>query len=287
MATPKDFAIALLNRMGLPVTQNNVVSLVAFIGIEGTWPAGKNPFNSMLRMPGSTSRTSLGVQSYPTWEAGLEANAKTLAQQNMRGIVAALRANVDPQTFLRALSDSPWCSDLSTVANRSPKCNMEQGVLTHCYCDYGAFNANALYNQWANRDDASGSIATGSMMVWAKQHPLLTAGAVALFVGGAVYALWPELLEGPLRSARRALAMENPTSRKPGRGHSRVQTLLFSRSSFTPSSAKTWARSHGYKSGKVDVTDKYIRLRQADPGRFSRMRTITFKPGLKAVVGFP
>lgn len=203
------------------MTQNNVVSLVAFVGIEGTWPAGKNPLNSMLRISGSTSRTNLGVQSYPSWETGIEANAKTLAQQNMRGIVNALRADASPQTFLRALSDSPWCSAKETVATRSPECNMQQGVLTRCYCNYAAFNAQALYNTWANRDDGAGTIASStSVMNWAKQHPVLTVGAFVLAAGGVAYYLWPDWFAGPIRTARSALAMENP--RRSGRGHSRL-----------------------------------------------------------------
>lgn len=45
-----------------------------------------------------------------------------------------------------------------------------------------------------------------------------------------------------------------------------VQSLLFSRAEgWTTSKAKQWAKSHGYKHGKVDVTDQYIRLRQFDP----------------------
>jgi hypothetical protein len=68
---------------------------------------------------------------------------------------------------------------------------------------------------------------------------------------------------------------------------SRVQTLLFSRDRYSSSSARAWARSHGYKSGKVDVTANNIRIRQESPGKFRRLRTITFGHGIKAVVGPP
>ena len=65
-----------------------------------------------------------------------------------------------------------------------------------------------------------------------------------------------------------------------------VQTLLFPRPKFSPSKAKTWAKSHGYHSGKVDITDRYVRLRQQDPSRFRTMRTISLGTGgVKAVVG--
>ena len=63
-----------------------------------------------------------------------------------------------------------------------------------------------------------------------------------------------------------------------------VQSLLFSRSSWTPSKAKSWARSHGYRSGKVDVTANNIRLRQRAPASGALFRTVTFGRGIKAVV---
>jgi hypothetical protein len=65
-----------------------------------------------------------------------------------------------------------------------------------------------------------------------------------------------------------------------------VQTLLFSRKTYTPASAKSWAHSHGYRSSKVDVTANNIRLRQAPPGKFRRLRTVRFSPGIQAVVGW-
>ena len=74
---------------------------------------------------------------------------------------------------------------------------------------------------------------------------------------------------------------ENPTN--PG---SEVQTLLFKRSDFTATQAKAWAKSHGFKSSKTDVKPETIRIRQAHPGKFSRMRTIRMAPGVSAVVGW-
>lgn len=85
-------------------------------------------------------------------------------------------------------------------------------------------------------------------------------------------------------------AMENPTSRKRGRGRSRVQSVLFSRShGWTPSTAKRWARHEGFHAGKVDETENYIRLRQESPTHFARIRTKTLSAskGIKAAIGFP
>jgi len=64
----------------------------------------------------------------------------------------------------------------------------------------------------------------------------------------------------------------------------KVQTLIFAKSHFDRASAKKWAKSHGFKSGKVDEKTNTYRLRQRDPGEFETFRTISFKPGLKAVV---
>ena len=63
-----------------------------------------------------------------------------------------------------------------------------------------------------------------------------------------------------------------------------VQSLLFSRDTWTVSKAKAWAKSHGYRYGKVDVTDQYIRIRQFDPKGVKVKRTIPFGRGIRAVV---
>ena len=73
--------------------------------------------------------------------------------------------------------------------------------------------------------------------------------------------------------------------RNPGRWRgTEVQALLFARPQWTPGAAKEWAAAHDYKSGKVHVTDNYVRLRQFDPVRGTQKRTITFGDGIKAVI---
>lgn len=64
-----------------------------------------------------------------------------------------------------------------------------------------------------------------------------------------------------------------------------VQSLLFERSEgWTSSKAKSWATSHGYRAGKVDVTDRYIRVPQFDSEGFAVKRTVPFGRGIRAVV---
>lgn len=64
---------------------------------------------------------------------------------------------------------------------------------------------------------------------------------------------------------------------------SKIQSLLFDKE-WTPSEAKDWAESHGYRSAKVHVTDNYIRLRQFAPTSGRQKRTITLGQGIKAVI---
>lgn len=80
-------------------------------------------------------------------------------------------------------------------------------------------------------------------------------------------------------------ARENPLPQRCPTG-SRVQTLLFSRHAFTPQAAAHWARAHGYRASKIDTTADYHRIRQRDPARFVRMRTVPFGRGVKAIVGW-
>ena len=62
-----------------------------------------------------------------------------------------------------------------------------------------------------------------------------------------------------------------------------VQSLLFDKDYFTKSTAKKWAKKHGFRYGKVHTTGRYHRLRQFAPaGR--RFRTIKFDEGIKAVI---
>lgn len=73
--------------------------------------------------------------------------------------------------------------------------------------------------------------------------------------------------------------------RNPGRWKgTEVQSLLFARPQWTPSRAKEWAREHDYQSGKADVTDNYVRLRQFAPVPGTQKRTITFGEGIKAII---
>jgi hypothetical protein len=90
-----------------------------------------------------------------------------------------------------------------------------------------------------------------------------------------------EIAEALGRPRRRAHSGRH-VALKPWAG-SEVQSLLFDRQ-WTPAEAKDWARAHGYRHGKVHVTDNYIRLRQFEPVAGTEKRTITFGQGIKAII---
>jgi hypothetical protein len=145
MTTPLEFSAALLDYMGVPRTQNRLVGLVAFAAIEGGhWhdSAKHNPFNTMYPAPGAVQAPGLltGIKSYPDWPTGIAATAHTIGQSNMKPIADALRNDVDPQSFLAAITQSAWC----------PGCN------------YTPFNAQALYNSHANEQDGQADLAVSS-----------------------------------------------------------------------------------------------------------------------------
>jgi len=66
-----------------------------------------------------------------------------------------------------------------------------------------------------------------------------------------------------------------------------VQSVLFPRDRYNVPEAKRWARSHGYRSDDVDVTERYIHLRQMPTTGLKIIRTITLPgdSGIKAHVG--
>ena len=95
--------------------------------------------------------------------------------------------------------------------------------------------------------------------------------------GVGVIALFWLSIQGAGRAA--SSRAKNPVS-------TRVQSLLFRRDEgWTVSKANRWAKAHGYRAKDADVTAAYVRLRQSDPKRYRRLRTVTFGDGIRAVVG--
>ena len=151
--TPALFAEALLGKLGMPISQNNVDALVAFQAREGGHmhnAAAFNPMNTTLKLPGSHPVTPVGVQAYESWDQGLEATARTLAQGNMSAITAALRRSAHPDETLRAVASSPWgctiCGNApaSTFRSYADKVFPGKGTLLPPAIKYGAMGVVGL-----------------------------------------------------------------------------------------------------------------------------------------------
>lgn len=114
--------------------------------------------------------------------------------------------------------------------------------------------------------------------------PAVTA-AIALGIVGtaaaAAYLLAPEAFGLPAFAGAR----ENPSQDLAERPSMQVQSLLFPRDKWTKPEARAWLKEHGYKSKKVDETDRYYRFRQRDPDEFTVLRTKDFGEHIKAIVG--
>jgi hypothetical protein len=78
----------------------------------------------------------------------------------------------------------------------------------------------------------------------------------------------------------------NPGAKK---GATKIQSLIFDRSMFSSTSAKEWAKTHGFKARSVDVQANTVRIRQFSPtsGTKGRWGTITLRPGVQGVVTVP
>lgn len=116
-----------------------------------------------------------------------------------------------------------------------------------------------------------------------KTTPSSSSGLGVALLGGAIVVGGAYAVSRLTKKHAAARAHENPIHRCPSGTH--VQTLIFKRSSFTPASARSWARSHGFRATKVDLKPNTIRIRQKDPSHFAILRTIHFGRGVEAVVG--
>lgn len=66
-----------------------------------------------------------------------------------------------------------------------------------------------------------------------------------------------------------------------------IQTLIFPRSRFTPTTARAWAKEHGFRArnDEMDIRKRTIYVRQYNPEDFDRLRSIRLGDGVRAVYG--
>lgn len=108
---PGDFGVALLQRLGAPVTKSNLQFLIAWSNEEGgNWhnAAHFNPLNTTLMQPGAVSMNSVGVKAYTSWDQGIGATVATLRNGRYDDIVAALQGGNAAQTAVSAAGLRTW-----------------------------------------------------------------------------------------------------------------------------------------------------------------------------------
>jgi hypothetical protein len=113
----QSFAEALLQRLGVPVSPENVDFITSWEAAEGGhWnnSATYNPLNTTLHMPGSgpmggnpNQNGGDPVQAYTSWQQGLDATVNTITHSRYSGIIQALHAN-NPQAAAQAAVNSGW-----------------------------------------------------------------------------------------------------------------------------------------------------------------------------------
>jgi hypothetical protein len=101
------WATDLLNRLGMPVTAENIKALAAWAQAEGT-KAGFNPLATTQAMPGASSFNGVGVKNYASYADGLQATVATLTNGRYANILAALRAGNSAVAVAQAVANSPW-----------------------------------------------------------------------------------------------------------------------------------------------------------------------------------
>jgi len=116
------------------------------------------------------------------------------------------------------------------------------------------------------------------------------AGAILAAAGGIAWVLLTP--ESRVPEPFRRFALPNPVSEDVDDPHGHrdvepmvVQSLLFPLEKYNVPTAQRWARTHGYKTGQVEVTPRYIHLVQMPARGFRVIRTIPMgKSGIKAHV---
>jgi len=101
------YAKDVLGALNAPDTDPNVIGLLAWMKAEGG-SAKFNPMNTTQHAQGSTDYNSAGVQSYKTWDDGVNATVATLTNGRYGAVVDAIRGDRGPQAVAQAVGRSPW-----------------------------------------------------------------------------------------------------------------------------------------------------------------------------------
>lgn len=111
--TAKNYFTAFLIGLGLPVTQANLDALYGVATAEG-WNDRYNPLNVVQQEPGSTAFNSVGVQTYPNLNEGVQGAVQLFKGQNWDGVRAALAQGNSTQAVLAAFKNAYfWAPGIS------------------------------------------------------------------------------------------------------------------------------------------------------------------------------
>lgn len=172
--TPTDAANALLGALGIKSTKQDVIDLEGWantehspsdFGGDANNPNYYNPWDTSLPEPGSHGTNADNIQSYTSWQQGIEATAQTLEDSNpsynYAGIIAALQDNASWSQFTAAVENSSWGGKGSKYLTKFPT---PPGI-----ADSGTSTPDSQENalgssaaQSANTSDNSPSTTTGS-----------------------------------------------------------------------------------------------------------------------------
>lgn len=103
-----NFYVALLQKLGMPVTAANMQFLRAWNQAEGMDSSHFNPFATTQGASGASDINSVGVKSYTSFDQGVQATADTLNNGLYGGILDALRSGTSAMAGADAVANSPW-----------------------------------------------------------------------------------------------------------------------------------------------------------------------------------
>jgi hypothetical protein len=102
------WSVQLLDRLGAPVTTENVRGLAAWIEAEFNRADLDNPLATTMGAPGARDANDHGVKAYPSEATGLDATVRTLRNGLYDGILAAMTIGDSALRLARAVAASPW-----------------------------------------------------------------------------------------------------------------------------------------------------------------------------------
>ena len=102
------WCVALLERLGAPLTEENMRGLFAWIDAESNAASLRNPLATTMGAPGAIDANPVGVKGYPTDDIGLDATVQTLDNGKYPDILAALMSGDSALNLTQAVAASPW-----------------------------------------------------------------------------------------------------------------------------------------------------------------------------------